>query len=509
MVVLRLHQIKQIYDHLFKLFNLPYIYYHHTTDQHTTSIKESLFLELNKIVTQVKTYKNICLEKGFNKFIKGLELFTESCIYEDIQTISKEIESIAKNAFEVAKAYEEYSLSTKLRLACVILRSDYYINPYCHVYGIGMTCVEVIDLLIQSYPARISIDDEFDPLLLPRRGNPMTRIPILRDISALNAFVGEIFGVKSALVTTTGKKANLIDTKKLITISQDSPVHSCIVVNDFLLLGCQSGIIEAWNLLEYPFVFEKKLIEHDEDCSVNTLLAVNEYFYSGSEDCTVCVWNAIDLTLVQRIRKHEGYISHLIYCAPLNFVISGSMDKTIRLWDPISFQENGLIVEDSSVRCIVTDGCHLFSSCGSSSLHRTIKVWDLSSKYEVCQLQGHEDYIISMVIVELNHHLVSSSADNTMRVWDLNTLLCLNVINCTLSPNNLYAHELCLLGCGEGNKLMMWRWRQDTHVEYEECSHDGLQCGKDINTSINCVTAYRGEYFVGTYSGNVYEKLIS
>jgi WD40 repeat protein len=56
----------------------------------------------------------------------------------------------------------------------------------------------------------------------------------------------------------------------------------------------------------------------------------------------------------------------------------------------------------------------------SGSYDKTIKVWDIASGRLLNTLEGHTSYVQSVAVTPDGTKIVSGSGDNTIRVWDLN-----------------------------------------------------------------------------------------
>jgi WD40 repeat protein len=84
------------------------------------------------------------------------------------------------------------------------------------------------------------------------------------------------------------------------------------------------------------------------------------------------------------------------------------------------------------------DGKHLVS--GSSD--KTVKVWDSQTGKEECTLTGHSDFVRSVAYSPDGKHIVSGSDDRTVKVWDSQTGKEVNVLVCH-RPYRLLLRGLC------------------------------------------------------------------
>ena len=100
------------------------------------------------------------------------------------------------------------------------------------------------------------------------------------------------------------------------------------------------------------------------------------------------------------------------------YAVSGSTDKTLRVWDLAS----GMLVREltdhsggiSSV-AVTRDGRHVVSA----AYDHTIRVCDLAGGAAVRTLAGHQGGVTTLAIMPDGRHVVSGAEDKTLRVWDL------------------------------------------------------------------------------------------
>jgi WD40 repeat protein len=60
------------------------------------------------------------------------------------------------------------------------------------------------------------------------------------------------------------------------------------------------------------------------------------------------------------------------------------------------------------------EGTRLATACGD----HTIRLWDVATGKEVCELRGHESYVHAVAFSPDGTRLASASGDSTVRIWD-------------------------------------------------------------------------------------------
>ncbi|KAJ8038221.1 WD repeat-containing protein 47 [Holothuria leucospilota] len=138
--------------------------------------------------------------------------------------------------------------------------------------------------------------------------------------------------------------------------------------------------------------------------------------------------------LFKRMRHHKGSIYCIAWSPHNNLVATGSNDKLIKLvqFDPDSCNAVGpdtdLTFHDGTVRDVVfqtsaTRGAVLISG-GAGDCN--IYVTDCQKGQPMHAMSGHTGHVLSLY--SLDELLVSGSQDSTVRMWDLRTPRCVQVI---------------------------------------------------------------------------------
>jgi WD40 repeat protein len=83
-------------------------------------------------------------------------------------------------------------------------------------------------------------------------------------------------------------------------------------------------------------------------------------------------------------------------------------------WDPCLRTMEG---HSGVVRSIAIsqDGTRIIS--GSDD--KTIRIWDAQTGTALCKLEGHSDVVASVAISNDGTHVISGSHDTTVRIWDI------------------------------------------------------------------------------------------
>ena len=65
----------------------------------------------------------------------------------------------------------------------------------------------------------------------------------------------------------------------------------------------------------------------------------------------------------------------------------------------------------------------------SGSRDKTVRVWDTASGLELACLRGHEDWVTNVAFDATGRRIVSRSGDKTARVWDADSGVALEVLS--------------------------------------------------------------------------------
>jgi WD40 repeat protein len=157
---------------------------------------------------------------------------------------------------------------------------------------------------------------------------------------------------------------------------------------------------------------------HQGDVNALAVTPDGRLAISGSTDKTLKVWDLRSGKEIATLSGHHGAVYALAVTPDGRRVVSGSADKTLKVWDLGSGKEIGTLSghQDIVSAVAVTSDSRLAIS---GSTDKTLKVWDLGSGKEIGTLTGHQNAVKALVVTPDGRRVVSGSADQTLKVWDL------------------------------------------------------------------------------------------
>ena len=215
-------------------------------------------------------------------------------------------------------------------------------------------------------------------------------------------------------------------------------IKSVKLLNETKIVTCSvDKSIKIWNLTTGQC--EKTLKGHTK--WVNEILILSDKrIASCSDDETVRIWKFRSMLGIVSKKVLKGHTSSVesiakIFIESINtknltfesnmHLLSGSSDKTIKLWDI----DSGKCLRtfeghEGPVMCIdsLTNERVL-----SSSGDKTIKIWNVNNGICLLTLSGHTDLVYCIRALS-DDRIISGSRDKTIRVWCLQKNSCIETI---------------------------------------------------------------------------------
>ncbi|ETO33796.1 hypothetical protein RFI_03307 [Reticulomyxa filosa] len=129
------------------------------------------------------------------------------------------------------------------------------------------------------------------------------------------------------------------------------------------------------------------------------------------------LWDAKTYKQEKIFQGHSNYVISAYSILDGQTIVSASLDKTVRLWDSKSAQQLQKIELFNEIRGlnVSPDGKTLLLF----GLDRIIRLWDANSLKEIHSWKAHSSTITDTNFSSDNSTIVTSSCDNTIRLWRL------------------------------------------------------------------------------------------
>ena len=229
----------------------------------------------------------------------------------------------------------------------------------------------------------------------------------------------------------------------------------------------------------------KKYTGHTDSVWTVAFTPDGKYVLSGSADKTMKLWDIAGGTLENKpweikckygklIRTFSGHsenVNSVAFSADGTYILSGSADGTLKLWDVASGKELRTFTfpghGDQLVLAVFSpDGKYILVGSGNDI---DIKLLDISNGKVVKTFTGHSLIIRSIAFSPDGKYILSGSMDKTMKLWDASTGEEIktfaghlrSVSSVTFSPDGKY-----VLSGSEDNTSRIWNIKTGEWVAF-------------------------------------------
>jgi WD40 repeat protein/serine/threonine protein kinase len=161
--------------------------------------------------------------------------------------------------------------------------------------------------------------------------------------------------------------------------------------------------------------------------SALTITLDGRFAVSGSQDRTVRLWDFKTGEVIRAYQGHDGNVTAVAVTPEGRFIVSGSDDQTLRLWDTET--DKCLWISDpheESITAVAMDPNGQFVISGSQDTTlRHIDIKTGKSPWTLWGKQGHQEGVTSVAMAPRGRFAVSGGKDTTLQLWDLRTARCL------------------------------------------------------------------------------------
>ncbi|MEO5358015.1 MAG: protein kinase [Nitrospirae bacterium YQR-1] len=148
---------------------------------------------------------------------------------------------------------------------------------------------------------------------------------------------------------------------------------------------------------------------------------------SGSVDKTIKLWDIETGDLINTFKGFLNGITSVHLSENGLYAMAGTMDRTISFWDVKKGKQiRALKAHEGVVRSVyLSNDCHLALSSGDD---RTVKVWDVASGRLIRTYDGHPDPVMAVSLSADNRFFITGCADRKLKLWQMTTANFLDIL---------------------------------------------------------------------------------
>ncbi|KAL0578915.1 Lissencephaly-1 [Marasmius crinis-equi] len=163
------------------------------------------------------------------------------------------------------------------------------------------------------------------------------------------------------------------------------------------------------------------LTGHREAVNTVTFHPLYSVLASASDDCTVKIWDWESGELERTLKAHTKRVSDCQFNSKGTLLVTCGYDLFIKLWNVENEYQNSATLRGhehsiSSARFLPGDDKIL-----SSSRDQTLRIWDLASTHCIKVLSPHEAWIRSAVPSVDGRYAITCASDHTAKIVDINS----------------------------------------------------------------------------------------
>lgn len=202
-------------------------------------------------------------------------------------------------------------------------------------------------------------------------------------------------------------------------------ISSTIEAPNVLVSSSRDKKVMVWQLtpgeMNYGYA-RRALSGHSQPVQDVVLSTDGQFALSGSWDKTMRLWDLTTGSTVRTFVGHTSDVYSVAFSADNRQIVSGSRDKTLKLWNTLAECKYTITEEQHSdwiscVRFSPSNKQPLIVSCGWDKI---VKVWNLANCKLRTNLVGHQGPLYSVTISPDGSLCASGGKDGVAMLWDVN-----------------------------------------------------------------------------------------
>ena len=144
----------------------------------------------------------------------------------------------------------------------------------------------------------------------------------------------------------------------------------------------------------------------------------NRWMVSGSGDNTIKLWDVASGRVIKTFEGHTNQVRSVSLSVDNRRLVSGSDDNSVKLWDV----EKGVLLKTFEGHTDRVNSVSLSVDnrrVVSGSYDNSVKLWDVEKGVLLKTFEGHTNRVNSVSLSVDNRRVVSGSDDNSVKLWDV------------------------------------------------------------------------------------------
>eukprot|EP00919_Chromeraceae_sp_WS-2016_P045212 GHVR01107746.1.p1 GENE.GHVR01107746.1~~GHVR01107746.1.p1 ORF type:complete len:321 (+),score=69.77 GHVR01107746.1:107-1069(+) len=288
-------------------------------------------------------------------------------------------------------------------------------------------------------------------------------------------------------------------------------ISATIETPNVIVSGSRDKTVMMWQLTpedpnQYGYA-RRAMTGHNEPVQDVVMSTDGAFALSGSWDKTLRLWDLTSGNSVRKFIGHTADIYSVAFSSDNRQIVSASRDKTMRLWNTLA--ECKFVMEDdqhtdwiSCVRFSPSSKTPLIVSCGWDKM---VKVWDLGTCKLKTNLVGHQGTLYSVTISPDGSLCASGGKDGVAMLWDVNEGKHLYSLDANSTINSLcFSPKNYWLCAATDNAIKVWDLEnKELLSELKPMSECVSKSGIPWCISL-CWSADGNTLFAGSTDGNIY-----